>query len=580
MADNFKFASRRSVVLGRNGCVASSNPLASQIGLDILKKGGNAADAAVAVAAALNVTEPMSTGLGGDAFCMFYDNKTKTVKGLNGSGRCPQSLSLERLKSEGFDESHPLPPGHAHTVTVPGAASAWVDTVSKYGSGKLTLKEILQPAIELAENGFPVHELAAVFWEKGAGVLQWHKNVHGKEMLLNGEAPKHGDIMYNPFLANTLKELALHGKAGFYTGRVSDAIVQVVQQHGGILTPQDMATHTANEVEPISTVYRGCRVWELPPNGQGMAALIALNILEGLDLKTMGHNSVEYIHHVAESLRLAFADTLQFCADPEHAKPPLDRLLSKDYATQRRNMIRNDRVIPSSSLLTNDSDLSVGTDTVYFTATDSEGNACSFTNSNFMGFGTGLVPEGCGFTLQNRGFGFSLDPTHRNALAPGKRPYHTIIPAMVTSPDTNELLMSYGVMGGYMQPQGHVQVLLNMLEFGLDPQKALDAPRFTLGKGKENIHKPKTLLESLSLEEGIPESVKQSLATLGHNVEIVSGHERALFGRGQVISRGSSWWQFSDTGGEGGINYRGVTSKEVVYWAGSDPRADGLVAAF
>lgn len=565
MADKFKFASRRSAVISKNGCVASSNPAASQIGLDILKKGGNAADAVVAVAAALNVTEPMSTGLGGDAFCMFYDNATKTVKGLNGSGRCPQKLSLEKLKSEGFDQSHPLPPGHAHTVTVPGAASAWVDTVTKFGSGKLSLQEILQPAIKLAEEGFPVHEVAAVFWEKGSGVLKRTKNIHGHELLLNGKAPGHGDVMQNPFLARTFKELALNGKAGFYTGRVADEIAQVVQQHGGVLTPQDLAVHTCTEVEPISTVYKGCKVWELPPNGQGMTALIALNILEDLDLKSMGHNSGEYIHHVAEGLRLAFADTFKFCADPEHTDLPLEKLLNKDYARQRRTMIRKDSVISSTDLLSSHLDMPFGTDTVYFTTSDSEGNACSFINSNYMGFGTGLVPKGCGFTLQNRGFAFSLDPSHRNALAPGKRPYHTIIPAMVTSADKNELLMSYGVMGGYMQPQGHVQVLLNMLEFGLDPQAALDAPRFCIGG---NTCEPKSFLHTINIEEGIAEAVKKKLENLGHNVMMVSGHDRALFGRGQTISRGSSWWRSSGN------------NTETVYWAGSDPRSDGLVAAF
>ncbi|GFN96298.1 gamma-glutamyltransferase, partial [Plakobranchus ocellatus] len=314
-----------------------------------------------------------------------------------------------------------------------------------------------------------------------AHLLQLRENVHGKDLLLNGKAPGHGDIMCNPHLASVLKELAINGKAGFYTGRVAEAVAKVVQQHGGVLTEQDMAAHKATNVEPISTDYKGCRVWELPPNGQGMTALIALNILEGFDLKSMGRNSPTYIHHVIESLRLAFSDTLHYCADPEYNKLPLDQLLSKDYASKRRSMIEKSGVIPRSKLLMSDLNLQNGSDTVYFTTADSEGNACSFINSNYMGFGTGLVPEGCGFTLQNRGFAFSLDPHHCNALAPGKRPYHTIIPAMVTSAETNELLMSFGVMGGFMQPQGHVQVLLNMLEFGLNPQDALDAPRFSLG---------------------------------------------------------------------------------------------------
>ncbi|CAL1527413.1 unnamed protein product, partial [Lymnaea stagnalis] len=567
MNEIFELKSRRSVIVCKNGCVASSNPLASQAGLSILKDGGNAADAAVAVAAALNVTEPMSTGIGGDAFCLFYDNSKKKVKGLNGSGRASHLATLEKLKADGYDKDKHFPSLHGHSVTVPGAASAWVDAVSEFGSQKLSLIDILMPAIEMAESGFPVQDIASRFWASGSQCLKRKENIHGKDLLLNGEAPRHGELMKNPHLANVFKELGLHGKKGFYEGRIAKAISNAVQQHGGLITPEDMAAHDATRDDPISIVYKGCRVWELPPNGQGITALIALNILEEFDLKSMGHNSAAYLHHLIESLRLAFADALQYCADPSHVHIPVDKLLSKDYAAKRRKLIQPD-IIPESFLETSGLDLPPGNDTVYFTTADKEGNACSFINSNYMGFGTGIVPEGCGFTLQNRGYGFSLDPSHRNALAPRKRPFHTIIPSMVTSADTSkiefyDLLMSFGVMGGYMQPQGHVQVLLNMLEFGCNPQTALDLPRISLGSGMSDLFK------AVQVEEGIAQDTVSQLTLLGHKPLIVTGLPRANFGRGQVISQGS-WWR-------DGVNHFNVGN---MYWAGSDPRADGLVAAY
>lgn len=561
------FHSRRSSVLGQHGCVASSNPLASQAGLDILKSGGNAADAAVAVAAVLNVTEPISTGIGGDAFCMFYNAADKTVKGINGSGRTSANTSLESVAMKGFNEEKGFPPLHGLAVTVPGAASCWVETVNRFGSKRLPLSNILKPAIDLARNGFPVHELAAFGWKQGASKLQRKENVYGESLLLNGEAPKTGQIMTNKDLAQTFEELASKGIDGFYSGRIAKAIADVVQQHGGDLTEEDLANHQATFDQPISVNYKGLRVWELPPNGQGMIALMALNILGNFDLKSMGQNSTEYIHHVAESLRLSFADALVHCTDPTSSNIPINELLSKKYATTRSNLIKNEKIIPSSSLRTSGLDTPFNSDTVYFSTSDKWGNACSFINSNFMGFGTGIVPEGCGFTLQNRGFAFSLNPKHKNVMAPSKRPYHTIIPSMVTTSDTNELLLSYGVMGGFMQPQGHVQVLLNMLEFGCDPQVALDLPRFSLGDSN-SMYTPASIFNAIRLEEGIPNSVVSELKALGHSAELVSGHERSMFGRGQVISQGS-WWR-------SGLDDR----DKQVYWAGSDPRADGLVASY
>ncbi|KAK6187450.1 hypothetical protein SNE40_005477 [Patella caerulea] len=554
--DNYSFTSRRSPVISIHGLVSTSQPLASQIGIDILKAGGNAADAAVAVAAALNITEPCSTGIGGDAFCLFYDGKTKSVHGVNGSGRAPLAANLELYKSSGFTRDTPVPMRHGLTVTVPGAASAWIDTIERHGSGKLTLKEILQPAIDLAENGAPIQQTAAYFWKQGSHLLKDPKNIHGKDMLLNGEPPAQGDVIKMPKLANTFRELANNGKDGFYKGRIAQAVVDVITNHGGVMSLADLLSHKTTYDQPISVDYKGCRVWEIPPNGQGIVALMALNILEKYDLKKAGHNSAEYLHLLIEALRLSFADGRWYCADPSVTAVPVEELLSKEYAATRRNLIHTDR---ASSDIKKGSPF-IGSDTVYFTVADEHGNACSFINSNFMGFGTGLVPEGCGFTLQNRGYGFSLDPDHPNRLEPGKRPYHTIIPAMVTSADTGELLCSYGVMGGFMQPQGHVQVLLNMIEFHMDPQQALDSPRICLGGGYG-------LSGDCAVEEGISEETIAKLKSMGHKITgPVKGYERSMFGRGQVISKGN-WW------------CHGSSSTDT-WWGGCDPRADSVAIGY
>uniref|UniRef100_A0A8W8N0K7 Gamma-glutamyltransferase ywrD n=1 Tax=Magallana gigas TaxID=29159 RepID=A0A8W8N0K7_MAGGI len=550
-----EYNSRRSCVVCTKGCVASSQHLASQIGIDILKAGGNAADAAVAMAATLNVTEPCSTGIGGDAFCLFYDAKRRKVECVNGSGRAPSKLTLDLLHQQGYSTYKPYPDQtHGHSVTVPGAPAAWMDTVEKFGSGKLSMLEVLRPAIELAETGFPVQQIAASFWNKDPN------NYYGKDMLLNGRAPRHGEVVRLPLLANTFKELGTHGKAGFYSGRVAKAIAEVVQQHGGVMTTEDLASHVTTFEDPISADYKGYRVWEVPPNGQGITTLMALNILEGMDLKGMGHNSAEYLHSLSESFKLSFADTTWFCADMSQIEVPVSELLSKDYAVKRRSLIKPDSVISDVQ----HGGISVGSDTVYFTTADSDGNACSFINSNFMGFGTGFVPEGCGFTLQNRGCGFSLDPKHPNVVAPNKRPFHTIIPGMVTDAESNDLLVSFGVMGGFMQPQGQVQALLNMVEFGMDPQKALDAPRLCVGGcyGYDS--------SLIGVEEGISPDVIRKLRSIGHTVEgPVTGENRSRFGRGQIITRGPV--------------FRGREGREEsnpTLWAGSDPRADGAAIGY
>uniref|UniRef100_A0A8D0GN44 Gamma-glutamyltransferase n=1 Tax=Sphenodon punctatus TaxID=8508 RepID=A0A8D0GN44_SPHPU len=556
-----EFCSRRSPVVCTNGCVASSQPLATNIGLDILKKGGNAVDAAVSVAAALNVTEPCSTGIGGDCFCLYYDMSTKQVHGLNGSGRSPGSLTTELLKNQGFNEANPLPPFHAHNVTVPGAAAGWCDAVTLYGSKKLSMGQIFQPAIELAERGFPVSEVTAYHWKQGVDVLQAHGNKHGENLLIHGQAPDHGQVFSNPFLANTFKELARSGKKGFYEGRVAEAIVEIVRSNGGLLDLEDLKNHVTEEVKPVFTNYKGVNVWEIPPNGQGITALIALNILENFNVKDMGHDSVDYLHVLIEALKLSFSDAFWFCTDPEKVPVPTKELLSKSYAKERAKLINSQW---ANVKYKHGNAFPVGRDTVYFTVVDAQGNACSFINSNYMGFGTGLVPNGCGFTLQNRGANFSLSPGHPNCLAPKKRPYHTIIPALATTADTGELLCSFGVMGGFMQPQGHVQVLLNMLEFGMNPQAALDAPRFYLE------HLKRTGTWNLELEDGIPRFVAEDLRARGHVVRWPrTGHNRSMFGRGQIITKGD-WWK----------SWGSLSPKSDVLWAGSDPRGDGCAMGY
>lgn len=540
------FNSRRSPVYGRNGIVATSQPLATAAGVEILSKGGNAADAAVASAAALNVTEPTSTGIGGDMFALYYDAQTKQVTALNGSGRAPAALTLDRLKSEGlFAES--LPPFHAHTVTVPGACAGWCDLIEKHGSRSMS--EILAPAIRLADEGFPVAPLTSYYWSRGAD-RQLKSSLNGHELTIDGRAPQAGEIFRNPGLAKTLSVVARENKRGFYQGQIAESIVSVIKEAGGCLSAEDLASHVSTWESPISVTYRGLRMYECPPNGQGITALIALNILEGFDLSSLESLSAEKMHLMIEAMRLAFADARWYVSDPAFSKIPMDELLSKDYANERRKLINTRHATL---------DLARGTpvsssNTVYLSVVDGFGNACSFINSNYMGFGTGIVPKGWGFTLQNRGHNFSLDPNHPNALAPRKRPYHTIIPAMVTrvsSPSRRGeggevLYASYGVMGGFMQPQGHVQVLSALADGGLDPQSALDLPRFCIDVDEAGGR--------VAIEEGMPKETMDALQKMGHPIYEVKGYERALFGRGQVILRDA------ETG---------------VLCAGSDPRADG-----
>jgi gamma-glutamyltranspeptidase/glutathione hydrolase len=513
----------------------------------MLAQGGNAADAAIATAAVLSVTEPGSTGLGGDCFALYYDAQTGQVSALNGSGRAPAALTLQRLRLEGFDRE--LPPYHPYTITIPGACAGWCDLIERFG--RLPLSLILAPAIRLAQHGFPVAPITAHAWEYGARD-QLRASPGGRELTIGGRAPRPGEIFCNPGLARTLQAIAEGGKPDFYYGAIAEAILASVQAAGGCMTAEDLAEHYSTWEQPVSTTYRGLRLWECPPNGQGITALLALNILEGFDLAGLAPLSARRLHFQIEALRLAFADARWYLADPAFGQVPVEELLDKAYAARRRSLIRLDRAVIDQAR----GAPVASSDTVYLSVIDDQGNACSFINSNYMGFGTGIVPSGWGFSLQNRGHNFSLDPAHPNALAPRKRPYHTIIPALATRPASTfgapeTLFACFGVMGGFMQPQGHLQVMVALADDGLDPQAALDRPRFCLTEGRAD--------SEVALEEGIPVAEMAALAALGHPVSPVSGYGRSVFGRGQVILRDPA---------------------SGVLCAGSDPRADGCAMTY
>lgn len=541
---SFDFVSRRSPVLARHGMVAASQPLAVMAGVRILMQGGNAADSAIAIAAALNVTEPTSTGLGGDFFALFYDAKTRAMTALNGSGRAPAALTIDLVQTQDLvSPDHQFSnPFHAHCITVPGACAGWCDFVERHGT--LPMSKILAPAIAFAEEGYPVAPATAYYWQRSEEKLR--SALGGQALLVNGRAPRAGEIFRNPGLARTLHAIAEGGKDAYYKGEIAQSIAQVVQQSGGVMATEDLAAHESTWDEPISTTYRGVRVWECPPNGQGLATLMALNVLEGFGLSKTDPMSVDRWHLMIEAMRVAFADTSWYVADPRFCQIPLDGLLSKKYAAERRRLIHPDKAM----LDTQHGAPVAGSDTVYFCVVDEQGNGASVINSNYMGFGTGIVPDGWGFSIQNRGANFSLDPAHPNALAPGKRPYHTIIPGMITRESDGSLYAPFGVMGGFMQPQGHVQVVVGMIDDELDPQAALDRPRFCLSEANPQ--------SNVQLEEGIPLETMKELSEMGHTIVPVGGYSRATFGRGQII----------------------VRQPDSTLWGGSDPRADGCAIGY
>jgi len=527
------FSSRRSGILARHGMVATSQPLAALAGLRALLAGGNAADAAVTAAAMLNVVEPMSTGVGGDCFALVYEASNHQVAALNASGRAPKAFTLQqaqRLMLKAVPQTGPLP------VTVPGAVSGWSALLERFG--RMTLKDCLEPAIHTAVEGFPVSERISAGWQNSARKLS--QDAEAARVYL--PAPRPGQVHRQPDLAETLRTIAQGGVDAFYTGDVADRIARCVQSHGGFLSVADMAAHEATWGAPIRTTYRDVEVLEHPPNGQGIAALLALNIVEAEDWHSTAYFDPERWHRMMEAMRLGMADAARFVADPAVAPAPLDELLSKEYAASRRALIR-----PKQSLELAHPGTPEHRDTVYLTVVDSQGNAVSFINSLYHGFGSGLVVPGTGICLQDRGACFSLEPGHPNVLEGGKRPYHTIIPAMALR--SGRLWLSFGVMGGFMQPQGHLQVLVNMIDYGLDPQAALDAPRFRVDECGSN---------RVSVESGVPLATRRKLAAMGHRV-VAKPTFSPDFGGGQIIAVDP------DTG---------------VSWGGSDPRKDGCAVGF
>jgi gamma-glutamyltranspeptidase/glutathione hydrolase len=514
--------------------VATSQPLAALAGLEILKAGGNAADAAVATAAMLNVVEPISTGVGGDCFALYWDAATHQVTALNGSGRAAAGASIDELRRLGYMG---MPTYTGHAVSVPGTVAGWSDLLARHG--RLTLADVLAPAIWTAENGYPVSELIAAAWQKEVPKLLrqpgWDSGdldngapqPSGHELLVDGRAPQAGEIVRLPTLADTFRGIAAEGKDFIYAGEFAARLSAHVQRYGGWLTPDDLAVHTSTWDTPLSTTYRDVTLYECPPNGQGLAAILAANLANGFDLAVLPE--ADRVHLLIECMRLAFADAARWVADPEHVDLPLAELLSPAYTDRRRQLIDRRRARAHVT-----SGLPGGRDTVYLSVVDGDGNACSFINSLFMGTGSGLVVPGTGVALHNRASLFSLDPAHANALAPRKRPYQTIIPALTTR--QGELRACYGVMGGYMQPQGHLQVLSHLVDGGFSPQAALDQPRWQLadpGAAVGAVDPGGVVL----VEDAWDAATLRALAGRGHRLQVVSGLARSVFGGGQVIVR-------------------------------------------
>lgn len=504
-----RFPSRRSTVMSLNGMVATSQPLAAAAGLEILRQGGNAVDAAVATAAALAVVEPMSTGVGGDAWVLVR-LPDGAVIGLNASGCAPSAATLAEFTQRGYRE---MPLEGPLCVTVPGAVDGWATLLAQYG--RRSLAEVLAPAIHYAEHGFPVSPVIARAWQASENKLRKHPET-ARTYLIDGQrAPRPGEVFRQPNLARTLRLIAEGGRSAFYEGEIAEAVGRSIAAEGGLLSAADLAAYRSQWVEPIWTDYHGYRVYECPPNGQGLVALLALNILAGFDLRALPFGTPEAVHLQIEALRLAFADGLRYIADPEVAEVPVAGLLDPAYSEARRASIDPTRAAETVS----PGQPRIGDDTVYLTVVDRDRMACSFINSLYYSWGSGVVAGTTGILLQNRGAGFSLDPSHPNAIAPGKRPYHTIIPAMVTHED--KLFMSFGVMGGFMQPQGHVQVLCNIVDWGMDPQTALDAPRF------------RVVGDEVALEPHWPDETRDALAAMGHR--FAPAPEMGAFGGGQIV---------------------------------------------
>jgi gamma-glutamyltranspeptidase/glutathione hydrolase len=532
----------RSEVIAQHGMACTSQPLATQVALDILKAGGNAIDAAIAANALLGLVEPTGNGVGGDLFAIVWDAETKQLYGLNASGRSPRSLTLEYFKENGYEK---IPAYGPLSVSVPGCVDGWFELHERFGT--MGMDKILKPAISYAREGFPLTELIAYYWAGNARSLSRYPNV--KEVYMpGGKAPEKGDIFKNPYLANTLEKLAKDGRDAFYKGEIARTIDAFMKEQGGFLSYEDLASHTSEWVEPVSSSYRGYDVWELPPNGQGIAALQILNILEQYDIAAMGFGSSEYIHHFVEAKKLAFEDRAKYYADPAFNQLPVDELISKEYAAKRAELINPKR----ASRNLDAGEMEHG-NTIYMTVADSHGNMISLIQSNFRGLGSGMCPPGLGFILQDRGELFTLEEGHYNVYEPGKRPFHTIIPAFITKDGLP--YMSYGVMGGSMQPQGHAQIVVNMIDFGMNIQEAGDAPRIRHDGSSQPTGTKMTDGGVVNLESGIPYESIRELMKRGHHIQ-------------------------SSNGGYGGYQAIMWDKKKGVYFGASESRKDGQAAGY
>jgi len=532
----------RSEVIAQHGMAATSQPLATQVALDILKAGGNAIDAAIAANAVLGLTEPTGNGIGGDLFAIIWDAEKEELVGLNASGRSPYDLDLSYFKDNGYDK---IPSYGPLPVSVPGCVSGWFSMHEKYGSKPM--EEILKPAITYARKGFPLTEVIAHYWNIGANRLQQYDGF-SEVYMPNGRAPQKGEIFKNPALANTLETIAQEGRDAFYKGKIAHTIADYTKEQGGFLSYKDMADHTDSWVEPVSTNYRGYDVYELPPNGQGTAVLQILNILEAYNITEMGFGSADYVHTFVEAKKLAFEDRAKYYADPDFVDIPVEQLISKAYADERRKLIDPEQAgneYPAGELEQGN--------TIYMTVADDKGNMVSLIQSNYRGMGSGMTPPGLGFILQDRGELFSLQEGHNNVYEPHKRPFHTIIPAFVMK--DGKPLISFGLMGGAMQPQGHAQIVVNLVDFGMNLQEAGDAPRIHHTSPSQPTGGKMTEGGVLNLESGFPEETIRELLRKGHKIAPAIGP----FGGYQAIM---------------------YNAENDVYYGASESRKDGQAAGY
>ncbi len=527
--------SGRSMVLARGGMACTSQPLATAAAVDVLRGGGNAIDAAVCAVVTLGVVEPFMTGVGGDCFMLIWDAESGALHGLNGSGRAPAAATVEALRERGYDD---MPNLGIHSVTVPGAVDAWSQALERFGSQPLS--RLLEPAIGYAREGFPVSEIVSHQWQLAFALLG--EEEAQRVFSVEGRAPEVGDVVRFPELATTLESIARGGADELYRGALADRLVAASESRGGFLRAADLAEHSSTWVEPISADYRGYELFEIPPNGQGLAALLALNILECFDVEGAGPRTAAALHLMIEAVKLAYADRGRWVADPEHARLPVDELLTKDYAQGRAASIDPAKARKSAA----PGEFRAGVDTTYLTTADARGNVVSLINSLYYPFGSGVVVEGTGIALHNRGYGFSLNPEHPNCIAPRKRPFHTIIPAMLMR--HGRPILSFGVMGGDMQAQGHLQVVSNVVDAGMNAQDAISAPRFHYLEA-----------DRVALESELDAQVGSDLAARGHQV---LGADAALL-----------------RGGFGGAQAIAIDD-EGTYWGASDPRKDGNAAGY